>query len=71
MERAVRGVGMLSDDEHRIMRAAQDGTMVALADELGISYVRLVQRLNRLIDREDVLAAYPVVVYRLRRITRR
>ena len=62
---------MLSDVEHRIMRAAQNGTTVQLADELGISYVRLVQRINRLIDREDVLAAYPMLVYRLRRITRR
>ena len=71
MERAVRGVGMLSDVEHRIMQAAGAGTTVQLADELGISYVRLVQRINRLIDREDVLAAYPTLVYRLRRITRR
>ena len=62
---------MMTDVEHRIMRAAQNGATVALADELGISYVRLVQRINRLIDREDVLAAYPMLVYRLRRITRR
>lgn len=62
---------MLSDDEHRIMQAARNGATVQLADELGISYVRLVQRLNRLIDREDVLAAYPLLVNRLRRVTRR
>ena len=62
---------MLTDDEHRIMRATQNGTTVQLADELGISYVRLVQRINRLIDRQDVLAAYPVLVNRLRRVTRR
>lgn len=62
---------MLTDDEHRIMQAAQNGTTVQLAGELGISYVRLVQRINRLIDRQDVLAAYPLLVYRLRRITRR
>ncbi|WP_448222401.1 DUF3263 domain-containing protein [Gordonia iterans] len=62
---------MLTDDEHRIMQAARNGTTVQLADELGISYVRLVQRINRLIDRQDVLAAYPTLVYRLRRVTRR
>ncbi|UQE74243.1 DUF3263 domain-containing protein [Gordonia sp. PP30] len=62
---------MLSDEEHRIMQAAQNGTTMALAEELGISHTRLMQRLNHMIDRQDVLAAYPTLTYRLRRITRR
>lgn len=68
----------MTDEEHNIMRfearwwrlAGSKDT--AISGELGMKPTRYYQLLHQLVGRDDVHAAYPVLVNRLRRrITRR
>lgn len=59
--------------EHQIMRFEDrwwrlaDSMEAAIARELGMSPTRYFQRLHQLVAREEVHAAYPVLVHSLRR----
>lgn len=62
----------LSEVDDGILRlagsGADAGAMANAIRDLGMDEVPFYQRLNRLLDDPDALAAYPVVVNRLRRL---
>lgn len=67
----------MTELEHQIMRSEARWWRLAgskesvIRDELGMKPTRYYQMLHELTQREDVLAAYPVLVKRLRRQMRR
>ena len=67
----------MTDIEHEIMQFESrwwrlaGSKDAAIRDELDLTPTRYYQRLHQLIGREDTLAAYPVLVNRLRRRTTR
>lgn len=72
-----RTLTVMNDDERAILRFEErnprnDRTKEAAIREMfGVSWVRYRQQLLRLVDREDVVAEFPVVAHRVQRTTHR
>ncbi|MGO3325365.1 DUF3263 domain-containing protein [Gordonia sp. (in: high G+C Gram-positive bacteria)] len=62
-----RAILDLSRRQYRSAGAHAD----AVRDELGLSVTRYFQKLNQLLDDPEAIAYSPIVVNRLRRMTRR
>lgn len=63
----------MTEFEHQIMRFEErwwrlaGSKEAAIKEELGVTATRYYQLLHQLLDRQEVLAAYPVLTKRLRR----